>query len=150
MKKSFKVCIQKIYVNKNVHALIFNKENLKIIGVYQSDKRMNFIKEGVSETQKERILRYLHENCMDTSDLRQRTISGSVMIRVINLCGIEKILLIKGISIIGIYQNNGVDFVEDLPNKIAKEALKELYQFGYITADIYAKIVNKFDSIQLI
>lgn len=78
-----------IYVNKNVQSLIFNKENLKIMEVYH-DKRINFIKEGISETQKKQILRYLHENCMDTSNLMQRTISGSIMIRLITLSGIEK------------------------------------------------------------
>lgn len=149
MNKQFLICIEKVYANQKLHTIIFNKANLKIMGVYQSYKETDFL-ENVSEEQKEQILKYLHENCMDSNQgLSKKEVDASVFIKLITLGGIEKALLIKGgISVIGVYQNGGVDFIENLPKETKEEAVKKLYQFGYLNADKYAWIMNKLEPIQ--
>lgn len=148
MDKQFVVCIEKVYANQKLHTIIFNKANLKIMGVYQSYKETDFL-ESVSEKQKEQILKYLHENCMDSKQSRSKTtINDSVLIKLITLCGIEKVLLISGISVIGVYQNGGVDFIEKLPKETKEDAVKKLYQFGYLSADKYALIMNNLEPMQ--
>lgn len=148
MKKSLVVCVEKIYVNKNVHTLIYNKENLKIMGVCQSYGTMDFIERTISKAQKEQISRYLFENCIKSEQcFTKRKISGTTMIRNIILAEskIKTVLLVKGISIIGFYQKNGVDFIEGLDKQVKIEVLKQLYMFNHITADTYARIVNKLE-----
>lgn len=145
LKNSAIICIYKVYANKNVHTLIFNAKNFVIMGICKKGERVNFI-ENTSKEQKLHIQDFLYENCIKTDSKFHKRITGRISIKLINAFGVEKVLILKGITIIGIYQNKGVDFIEHLQINVKKEAIKELYQFGYISVDTYGKIFNKLES----
>lgn len=144
MKDSLKVYIEKVYVNQGIHSLLYCKDNCRILGICENDKRMNFM-EGNPKKIRERMKKCAYEECLINKKFKRTyNIKGKMYIQLIKVKDNEKVLILKGKTIIAVYQY-GVYFIEGLSVEVKKEVLHGLYQFGYINADEFAKILNKIE-----
>lgn len=132
--------MEKICVKKRIYTLFYDATYSRIIGICEG-KKLHFL-QNTPRKQRQQVVNYAYENCLihNKIPVKLNRLKGELGIRhTLN----EIYLIFKGSTIVGVYQR-GVDFMDYLPDKVKKEALANLYQYNYIDANTYGKLVSKF------